>query len=106
MKGYAEANRIEEVLFAISRLAKMSVSSVERLIMRPWSSPVGALLKEINFNLATIDAIYLARPSHGGLSADDLQEIKLEYMSLTRPAAEKKMRFYRTQQLGARQGDV
>ena len=53
MKGYAEAKRIEEVLFAIARLAKMSVGSVERLIMRPWSSPVGALLKEINFNLAT-----------------------------------------------------
>ena len=106
VKGYADAKRVDEVLFAIARLAKMSVGSVERLIMRPWSSPVGALLKEINFNLATIDAIYLARPSHGGLSADDLQTIKLEYMSLTRPAAEKKMRFYRIQQLGARQGDV
>lgn len=105
VKGYAEAKSIEEVLFAISRLAKMSTGSIERLIMRPWSSPVGALFKEINFNLATIDAIYLARPSNRGLSGDDLQQIKLEFMSLTRPAAEKIMRFYRTQQLGVRQGD-
>lgn len=106
VKGYAEAKRIEEVLFAIARLAKMSTGSIERLIMRSWSSPVGALFKEINFNLATIDAIYCARPSNGGLLGDDLQEIKLEFINLTRPAAEKIMRFYKTQQLGARQGDV
>lgn len=106
VKGFAEAKRIEEVILAIARLAKMSTGSVERLIMRPWSSPVGALFKEINFNLATIDAIYCARSSNGGLLGDDLQAVKLEYMSLKRLAAEKIMRFYKTQQLGTRQGDV
>ena len=38
VKGFAEAKRIEEVIFAIARLAKMSTGSVERLIMRPWSA--------------------------------------------------------------------
>ena len=106
VKGFAEAKRIEEVILAIARLAKMSAGSVERLIMRPWSIPVGALFKEINFSLATIDAIYCARPSNGGLLSSDLLEVKREYMSLTRLAAEKIMRLYKTQQLGNRQGDV
>jgi hypothetical protein len=106
VKGYAEAKRIEEVIFAIARLATMSTGSIERLIMRPWSSPVGALFKEINFNLATIDAIYCGRPSNSGLSGDDLQEIKLEFTKVSRPEAEKIMRFYKIQQLGVRQGDV
>ncbi|MSO67940.1 MAG: DUF2336 domain-containing protein [Pseudolabrys sp.] len=106
VKEFAEAKRIDEVLFAITRLAGMPTGAIERLIMRFWSSPVGTLLKEINFNLATIDAIYCARPSNGGLLADDLKETKLEFMKLTRPAAERIMRFYKTQQLSTRQGDV
>ena len=58
-----------------------------------WSSPVAVILKAIGFHLATIEALYRARLSAGDPIRDDLTRTKAEFIALSRPTAERIVRF-------------
>ena len=102
VKEFAEVKKLEEVILAIAHLANLSTGDIERLIMGTWSSPVAVVLKAIGFHLATVDAIYCSRLSHGEAMRDDLRVTKLEFINLKRPTAERIMRFYKVRELGTR----
>lgn len=76
--------------------ASLPTDEIERLFVGTWSSPVAVILKAIGFHLGTIDAIYRARRSPGDPVREDLTRTKAEFIALSRPTAERIVRFYRT----------
>ena len=93
---FAKSRQLEEIVVAIARLSALPTDEIERLFIGTWSSPVAVILKAIGFHLATIDAVYRARLSPGDPVREDLTRTKAEFIALSRPTAERIVRFYRT----------
>jgi hypothetical protein len=93
---FAKSKQLEEIVVAIARLSSLPTDEIERLFVGTWSSPVAVILKAIGFHLGTIDAIYRARLSPGDPVREDLTRTKAEFIALSRPTAERIVRFYRT----------
>ena len=96
VQEYAKAKRLEETVVSLAQLSGLSTAEIERLFLSPWTSPVAIILKAIGFRLTTIDAIYRARLPEGGAIQGDLARTKAEFIAVSRPTAERIMRFYRT----------
>jgi hypothetical protein len=92
---FATARKLEEVIVSIAQLSGLSTTEIERLIMDTWSSPVAIIFKAIGFRLATIDAIYRSRLSSGDVIRSDGIQTKAEFIAVSRPTAERIMRFFR-----------
>jgi hypothetical protein len=94
VNGFARAKKIEEVIVSIAQLSGLSTTEIERLIMGNWSSPVAIIFKAIGFHIATIDAIYRSRLSSGDVIRNDGIQTKAEFIAVSRPTAERIMRFF------------
>ena len=81
------------------KVVRLPTTEIERLCLGTWSSPVAVILKAIGFHLATIEALYRARLSAGDPIRDDLTRTKAEFIALSRPTAERIVRFYRSRRL-------
>jgi uncharacterized protein (DUF2336 family) len=93
---FAKSKKLEEIVVSIARLSGLPMTEIERLFLATWSSPVAVILKAIGFHLATIEALYRARLSAGDPIRDDLTRTKAEFIALSRPTAERIVRFYRS----------
>jgi Uncharacterised protein conserved in bacteria (DUF2336) len=93
---FAKSKKLEEIVVSIARLSGLPTTEIERLFLGTWSSPVAVILKAIGFHLATIEALYRARLSVGDPIRDDLTRTKAEFIALSRPTAERIVRFYRS----------
>lgn len=95
IKEFAQAKKIEEVIVSIARLSGLSASEIERLIIGEWTSPLAIIFKAIDLRMATVDAIYRARPQAGNAIGNDGIRTKAEFIAISRPTAERIMRFFR-----------
>jgi hypothetical protein len=93
---FAKSKKLEEIVVSIARLSGLPMTEIERLFLATWSSPVAVILTAIGFHLATIEALYRARLSAGDPIRDDLTRTKAEFIALSRPTAERIVRFYRS----------
>jgi uncharacterized protein (DUF2336 family) len=93
---FAKSKKLEEIVVSIAGLSGLPMTEIERLFLATWSSPVAVILKAIGFHLATIEALYRARLSAGDPIRDDLTRTKAEFIALSRPTAERIVRFYRS----------
>jgi len=91
---FAKERKIAEIMVSIAGLSGLSVDEVERLLIDTWASPVAIILKAIGFRLSTVDAIYHARLSSGERARKDLIQTKAEFIALSRPTAERILRFF------------
>jgi uncharacterized protein (DUF2336 family) len=96
MSEFVKSKQLEEVIVSIARLSGLPTTEIERLFIGAWSSPVAVIFKAIGFHLSTIDALYRARLSVGDPVRDDLTRTKGEFIALSRPTAERILRFYHT----------
>jgi len=92
---FAKEQKLEEIIVSISRLSGLPAIEIQRLFIGTWSSPVAVILKAVGFRLATVEAIYRSRLSSGEVIRDDLIQTKAEFIALSRPTAERIVRFYR-----------
>ena len=91
---FAQQKKLDEVVVAVAQLAKLSFAETERLLMGVWPSPVAVIFKAIGFKLSTLTAIYDARLPSGKAAGPDLVRTKAEFIALSRPTAERILRFY------------
>jgi uncharacterized protein (DUF2336 family) len=92
---FAQAKKIEEVIVSIAQLSGLSAPEIERLIMGTWTSPIAIIFKAIGLRMTTVDAIYRARLQGGGGLGNDGIRTKAEFIAVSRPTAERIMRFFR-----------
>ena len=92
---FAKDKKVEEVIVSVSQLSGLSRTEIERLIVGTWSSPLAIIFKAIGLRLATVDAIYRSRQSDGEAIHSDGIKVKAEFIAVSRPTAERIMRFFR-----------
>jgi hypothetical protein len=101
---FAQKKELDNIVVAVAQLAKLSFAETERLLMGTWQSPVAIIFKAIGFRLATVAAIYAARLENGAAGGADLVRTKAEFIALSRPTAERILRFYQVRKSTARAG--
>ena len=95
---FAQANKIEEVIVSIAQLSGLSAPEIERLIMGTWTSPIAIIFKAIGLRMTTVDAIYRSRLSGNDAIGNDRIRTKAEFIAVSRPTAERIMRFFRVRE--------
>ena len=93
--------KLDEIVVAVAQLAKLSFAETERLLMGVWPSPVAVIFKAIGFKLSTLAAVYDARLPSGKAAGPDLVRTKAEFIALSRPTAERILRFYQVRKTAA-----
>ncbi len=99
---FAQQKKLDEIVVAVAQLAKLSFPETERLLMGVWPSPVAVIFKAIGFKLSTLTAIYDARLPSGKAAGPDLVRTKAEFIALSRPTAERILRFYQVRKTAGR----
>jgi hypothetical protein len=92
---FAREKKVEEVIVSVAQLSGLSTAEIERLIVGTWSSPLAIIFKAIGLRLTTVDAIYRSRQPNGDVIYSDGIRVKAEFISVSRPTAERIMRFFR-----------
>lgn len=91
---FAQKKMLDEMVVAVSQLAKLSIPETERLLMGSWLSPVAVIFKAVGFHLSSLTTIYNARLKGGAAAGPDLVRTKAEFIALSRQTAERILRFY------------
>jgi uncharacterized protein (DUF2336 family) len=92
---FAKDKKVEEVIVSVAQLSGLSTTEIERLIVGTWSSPLAIIFKAIGLRLTTVDAIYRSRQPDGEAIHNDGIKVKAEFIAVSRPTAERIMRFFR-----------
>jgi uncharacterized protein (DUF2336 family) len=92
---FATEKKVDEVIVSVAQLSGLSTAEIERLIVGTWSSPLAIIFKAIGLRLATVDSIYRSRQSDGEAIHNDGIKVKAEFIAVSRPTAERIMRFFR-----------
>ena len=101
---FAQKKYLDGIVVAVAQLAKLSFPETERLLMGAWQGPVAIVFKAIGFRLGTLTAVYAARLDSGAATGADLVRTKAEFIALSRPTAERILRFYQVRKSTSRAG--
>jgi uncharacterized protein (DUF2336 family) len=91
---FAQNKKLDEIVVALAQLAKLSFPETERLLTGAWLSPVAIIFKALGLKLSTLTAVYNAHLPSGAAAGPDLVRTKAEFIALSRPTAERILRFY------------
>ncbi|MCC6887369.1 MAG: DUF2336 domain-containing protein [Hyphomicrobiales bacterium] len=99
---FAKAGKYEESVAALSRLCKVPVGVVDRLMGGDRPDPILILCKSAGWEWPTAKALIVARPSVKGASSAGLDNAFTNFQRLSPATAQRVMRFWQVHPAGGR----
>jgi hypothetical protein len=98
LPGWAEANRVPEMIAALSLLSGVKIEIVDRLLHASSVYGTMVLCRAIGLDWLVAFIVIRARPGVGRSRTADLEEARLEYTKLSYVSAQRLLRFWQVRQ--------
>jgi hypothetical protein len=99
---FARTMRIEEMVAGLALLCSATIELLDDVIFSERPDALLVPCKAANFEWQTVQAVLRARGTRLPISADEIEWIKEDYSKLSRPTAQRVLRYWQVREAAAR----